>query len=229
MAPPVPWYSPDPHGTPVRTTVLVLPGVDDPATGTTGHDLALSCVRRHRPPPGVAVAVAPSPFTPWRTAHDMVARAGLPAPTHAIGFSGGAITVIHALDEPTGWTRVTLADPSIPADTRALLARHLPVPGLDHRVHMTYNPENWRTTFPAMYPSIAPFVDALTAAGGTATLVRQYHLRFLTDALDDLGRYATAPYGHEGVLLPLGVADVTVAALTALFGFVVRRRNLRAG
>ena len=230
MPPAITWYSSDSHtNVSSNTTVLIFPGVDDPNTGTTGHDLVLACVRKHPPAHGYNVAIAPSPFTPWRTAHAMVAQAGLPAPTHVIAFSGGAITVIHALDEPTGWTRVTLADPSIPADTRALLAKHLPVPGLDHRVHMTYNPENWRTTFPAMYPSIAPFVDALTAAGGTATLVKQYHLRFLIDALEDLGRHAPAPVGHEGVIITIGLTDMVATMVAAMFGFIVRRRNMRAG
>jgi len=231
MPPAITWYSSDPNPNPnpnvsSNTTVLIFPGVDDPNTGTTGHDLVRTCVRKHPPAPGYNVAIAPSPFTPWRTAHAMVAQAGLPAPTHAIGFSGGAITVIHALDEPTGWTRVTLADPSIPADTRALLAKHLPVPGLDHRVHMTYNPENWRTTFPAMYPSVQPLADAVAASGGTATLVKQYHLRFLIDALEDLGRHA--PVGHEGVIITLGVTDMVATMVSALFGFIVRRRNLMA-
>ena len=66
MAPPVSWYSPDPHGTPVRTTVLVLPGVDDPATGTvyTGDTFGLVYPALQRSGRFVLASTSPTDFDP---------------------------------------------------------------------------------------------------------------------------------------------------------------------
>ena len=150
-----------------------------------------------------AVVVARKSSAPWpevkADADASLAKLGYtPTFSSAMGFSGGAATILGAPLTTAGWKRVMLVDPSIPPAMQRAVKGTGPIPGIDSRVEMTFNAANWGG-FPAIQAAMRPLADAVNRAGGKAVEIKQYHAKFVYDAFGAMQQRPSDPsiFGAE--------------------------------
>jgi hypothetical protein len=181
--------------------LYVFPGIDGENLYGKNCTSGAAYIRSVLPPSmaGVgAVVVARNSFAPWESvekhANASMARLGYtPTKKYALGFSAGGVTLLGNGLADAGWERVFLVDPSVHPRACRALAKNEPVPGLDARVEMTFNAENWKGLFPDTYKALRPLASAINAAGGRAVEYGHYHLKFLREALRTLPLVPSAP------------------------------------
>jgi hypothetical protein len=150
-----------------------------------------------------AVVVARKSSAPWpevqADAAASLAKLGY-APTFssAMGFSGGAATLLGAPLTTAGWRRVMLVDPSIPPAMQRAVTGGGPIPGIDSRVEMTFHAGNWGG-FKSIQAAMRPLADAINRAGGKAVEIKQYHAKFVYDAFAAMQQRPSDPslFGAE--------------------------------
>jgi len=219
-----------PTGKSGGSVLYIFPGIDN-FPYSDGSKTGASWMVKQVPDAlakGSAVVVARNSSTSWAEVSDeanrLFANAGYtPKDTYAMGFSGGATVVLGSALTTAGWKRVMLVDPSIPASMRSAIASGGTVPGLDSRVEMTYNDENWGG-YPETKAAMVPLADAINRQGGKATKIRQLHAKFVTDgfqqmlnAPNDPSIYGVGTLSVLGstpwwlILLPIGAAAIYAA------------------
>ena len=176
-----------------------------------------------------AVVVARKSSAPWpevkADSDASLARLGY-APTFssAMGFSGGAATLLGSALTSAGWKRVMLVDPSIPPAMQRAVKGTGPIPGIDSRVEMTFNAANWGG-FPAIQAAMRPLADAVNRAGGKAVEIKQYHAKFVYDAFGAMQQRPSDPsiFGAERPSFAPSTGPVGERAIAA-----TKRRAKRA-
>lgn len=150
-----------------------------------------------------AVVVARKSSAPWPEvkvdADASLAKLGYtPTFSSAMGFSGGAATILGAPLTTAGWKRVMLVDPSIPPAMQRAVTGSGPIPGIDPRVEMTFNAANWGG-YKAIQAAMRPLADAVNRGGGKAVEVKQYHAKFVHDAFAAMQQRPSDPslFGTE--------------------------------
>jgi hypothetical protein len=150
-----------------------------------------------------AVVVARKSSAPWlevkADSDASLAKLGYtPTFTSAMGFSGGAATLLGSALTTAGWKRVMLVDPSIPPAMQRAVTGSAPIPGIDPRVEMTYNAANW-SGYKAIQAAMQPLATAINRAGGKAVEIKQYHGKFALDALAAMQQRPSDPsiFGAE--------------------------------
>ena len=217
--------------------LYVFPGIDGENLYGKNCTSGAAYIRSVLPPSlaGVgAVVVARNSFATWesveKNANASMARLGYtPTKKYALGFSAGGVVLLGNGLTEAGWERVFLVDPSVHPRAARALAKGEPVPGLDARVEMTFNAENWKGLFPDTYKALRPLASAINAAGGRAVEYGHYHLKFLHQALRTLPLVPSAPSLFDPPSVPLlvpreeGVSALGVAV--GLFMFLHHRKE----
>lgn len=220
-----------PAGRSSGSVLYIFPGIDN-FPYSDGSKTGASWMRKQVPDAlsnGTAVVIARNSSASWDEvrgeASSAFAAAGYtPKDTYAMGFSGGATVVLGSALTSAGWKRVMLVDPSIPPSMRSAVLSGGNVPGLDGRLEMTYNDENW-SGYPETQSAMVPLANAINRQGGRALKVRQLHAKFVTDGFQQMLNAPNDPsifgvgtlsvFGASNpwlfLLLPLGAAAIYAA------------------